>query len=515
MKLLNTVMPLLALPAMTTVAQQRAAADKPNVIFIYADDIGYGDLSCNGSTTIRTPNVERMAAEGVRFTNAHSAAATSTPSRYAMLTGEYAWRRAGTGIADGDAAMIIRPERYTMADMFHDSGYATCAIGKWHLGLGDVKGGQDWNGSVGACPNDIGFDYSFIMAATGDRVPCVFIENDRVYNLNPESPIFVDYKRNFEGEPTGRDNPELLVVRPSHGHDQSIVNGISRIGYMKGGKGALWDDSKIAETLTARAVDFIGKNADRPFFLYFATQDAHVPRVPADRFRGKSGYGVRGDVLLEFDWSVGEILAAVKAAGIDRNTIIILSSDNGPVVDDGYADGAVEALADHRPWGDFRGGKYSAYEAGTRVPCLLRWTGTVEPSVSNKLMSQLDWFASFASLVGARLPEGAAPDSDNYIDAWLGGAAGREYLVGQNAQNTLSIMTEQWKYIEPSNRPAYNKNVNIELGNSKEEQLYDMVSDPSERNNVASARPEVLRSLAAKLNEVKDNRVNQPLVPTK
>lgn len=511
MKLLNAMLPLFALPVLTAAAQHRAASDRPNVIFIYADDIGYGDLSCNGSKTIRTPNVERLAQEGVRFTNAHSAAATSTPSRYAMLTGEYAWRRSGTGIADGDAAMIIRPDRYTMARMFKDSGYSTCAIGKWHLGLGDESGEQDWNGSVGACPNDIGFDYSFIMAATGDRVPCVFIENDRVHNLNPESPIFVDYKKNFEGEPTGRDNPELLVVKPSHGHNQSIVNGISRIGYMKGGKGALWDDSKIAETLTARAVDFIGKNAEKPFFLYFATQDAHVPRVPGERFKGTSGYGVRGDVMLEFDWSVGEILEAVKAAGIDDNTIIILSSDNGPVVDDGYADGAVETLGNHRPWGEFRGGKYSAFEAGTRVPCILRWSGNVEPRVSDCLVSQLDWFASFAALLGVNLPEGAAPDSENYIDTWLGGNCGREYFVGQNAQNTLSILMGEWKYIEPSNRPAYNRYVNIELGNNPEGQLYHIASDPSERQNVASSHPDVLRHLAAKLDEVKDNRVNQPL----
>lgn len=512
MKIINTMLPLLALPALTAAAQQRQAADRPNVIFIYADDIGYGDLSCNGSTTIRTPNVERLAQEGVRFTNCHSAAATSTPSRYAMLTGEYAWRRAGTGIADGDAAMIIRPERYTMADMFHDRGYATCAIGKWHLGLGDESGKQNWNGSVGSCPRDIGFDYSFIMAATGDRVPCVFIENDRVHNLSPHSPIYVNYRKNFPGEPTGRDNPELLVMHPSHGHDQSIVNGISRIGYMKGGKGALWDDSKIAETLTERAVDFINKNARRPFFLYFATQDAHVPRVPGERFRGKSGHGVRGDVMLEFDWSVGEILAAVKAAGIEKNTVIILSSDNGPVVDDGYADGAVEALGDHRPWGEYRGGKYSAYEAGTRVPCILRWAGKVESKVSNELMTQLDWMASLGALIGAKLPAGAAPDSDNYLQAWLGGDKGRDYFVGQNAQNTLSILTREWKYIEPSDRPGYNKNVNIELGNNREPQLYDMTHDPAESRNVAKLYPEIAAQLAAKLNEVKDNRVNQPLI---
>lgn len=215
------------------------ANDRPNVIIIYADDIGFGDLSYDGKTTIHTPNVERLAKSGIRFTNAHSAAATSTPSRYAMLTGEYAWRRMGTGIADGDAGLIIRPERYTMADMFKNAGYTTGVIGKWHLGLGDKQGSQNWNELLTPGVRDLGFDYSYIMAATADRVPCVFVENDKVDNLDPSEPIEVNYKKNFPGEPTGKDNPELLRMMPSHGHNMSIVNGISRIGYMKGGKAAL------------------------------------------------------------------------------------------------------------------------------------------------------------------------------------------------------------------------------------------------------------------------------------
>ena len=370
----------LALPLAMQLPFTVAAADrdaKPNVVFIYADDIGYGDISCNGSK-INTPNVDKIAAQGIRFTDAHSTAATSTPSRYSMLTGEYAWRRAGTNIADGDAGMIIRPERYTLADMFKSAGYNTGVVGKWHLGLGDTNGSQDWNAKLSPNIGDIGFDYSYVMAATGDRVPCVFVDNGLVENLDANDPIFVNYKKNFEGEPTGKDNPELLKVLPSHGHDQSIVNGISRIGFMKGGKSALWKDEDIADILTAKAVSYIEQHKDEPFFLYFATQDAHVPRVPHKRFEGTSGYGVRGDVIVQFDWSVGEILKTLERLGLDENTIIILSSDNGPVVDDGYKDGAIETLADHKPWGEFRGGKYSSYEAGTRVPCLLRWKGTVK-----------------------------------------------------------------------------------------------------------------------------------------
>lgn len=210
--------------------------ERPNVIIILADDLGYGDLECYGAKNVQTPNVNRLASQGIRFTNAHAIAATSTPSRYSILTGEYAWRRPDTDVAAGNAGMIIRPEQYTMADMFKNAGYTTCAIGKWHLGLGDKTAQQDWNAPLPAALGDLGFDYHYIMAATADRVPCVFIENGKVANHDPSAPIEVSYTQNFAGEPTGVRNPELLYnLKPSHGHDMAIVNGISRIGFMKGG----------------------------------------------------------------------------------------------------------------------------------------------------------------------------------------------------------------------------------------------------------------------------------------
>lgn len=220
----------------------------PNVVFIYADDLGYGDLECYGAKNVQTPNVNRLASEGIRFTNAHATAATSTPSRYSMLTGEYAWRRPGTDVAAGNAGMIIRPEDYTMADMFKNSGYVTAALGKWHLGLGDKSGEQDWNAPLPAALGDLGFDYSYIMAATADRVPCVFIENGKVANYDPSAPIEVSYRKPFEGEPLGKDHPELLYnQKHSHGHDMAIVNGIGRIGYMKG-EARLYGKMKILPT---------------------------------------------------------------------------------------------------------------------------------------------------------------------------------------------------------------------------------------------------------------------------
>ena len=304
-----------ALPTSAQAQAPRTEQDRPNVIVILADDLGFGDISCNGSRTIATPNIDRIAAEGIRFTNAHTTSSTSTPARFGLLTGIYPWRVPGTGIAPGDAGMIIRPGTPTLASTLRDAGYTTGAVGKWHLGLGE-SGRQDWNGHITPGLEEIGFDYSFIMAATGDRVPCVYIENQRVYNYDPEAPISVSYKENFPGEPTGRDNPELLMLHPSHGHDMSIVNGISRIGYMKGGGKALWKDEEIADVITGKAVEFIEKNRERPFFLYFGTNDIHVPRVPHKRFAGRSGMGARGDAILSFDWSVGRIARVLDSLGI-------------------------------------------------------------------------------------------------------------------------------------------------------------------------------------------------------
>jgi arylsulfatase A-like enzyme len=489
------------IPASGALAQQ--PAEKPNVIFILADDIGYGDLSCYGEKTISTPNVEALAAKGVRFTDAHATAATSTPSRYSLLTGQYAWRRNDTGIALGDAGMIIRPEQTTISDIFKNAGYTTAAVGKWHLGLGDKTGTQNWNGLITPGLKDIGFDYSYIMAATGDRVPCVFVENQRVVNLEPNDPIQVNYATPFPGEPLGKDHPELLTkLKPSHGHNQTIVNGISRIGYMKGGKSALWTDEYIADSITSKAVKFIEENKNHPFFLYFATNDVHVPRVPNPQFVGKSGMGARGDAILEFDWSVGEVLKTLDKFGLTENTIIVLTSDNGPVVDDGYQDRAVELLGQHRPWGPFRGGKYSNFEAGTRVPFIVKWPAKVKPRVSDALVSQVDLFASFSELLNEKLENGVAPDSHSYLSTFLGKSKkGRDYVVEQ--AGALSIATGDWKYIAPSNGPVYGKETNTEYGNSKEIQLYRIKEDRGEKNNIAPKHPEKVAELNAYLESEK------------
>ncbi|MDQ3252694.1 MAG: sulfatase-like hydrolase/transferase, partial [Acidobacteriota bacterium] len=449
---------LLALPLLllltswdSPVTAQRTAsaqAPRPNVILIYADDLGYGDVSSYGATTLKTPNIDRLAREGLRFTDGHSPAATCTPSRYAMLTGEYAWRKPGTGVLPGDAALVIKPGRTTLPAIFQRAGYATGVVGKWHLGLGP-KGGPDWNSDVKPGPGDVGFNYAFVMAATGDRVPTVYVENGRVVGLDPADPIKVNYGEPVGNWPTGKGNPDQLKMRPSHGHDQTIVNGVSRIGYMSGGKAALWKDEDMADVFTRKAVSFIEQNKAAPFFLYFALHDPHVPRVPHPRFVGKSGMGPRGDAIIQADWSVGEILAALDNLKLASNTLVIFTSDNGPVVDDGYKDQAIEKLGRHKPAGPWRGGKYSNFEAGTRVPFVVRWPGQVERGVSDALVSQIDFPASFASLLGQKLTETDAPDSFDVIPALVGETkTGRAHLVEQ--ASTLSLRQGQWKYITPS-----------------------------------------------------------------
>ncbi len=486
-------------------SKQQEEVKQSNVIFIVADDLGYGDLSCYGAKRVQTPNVDRLSAEGLRFTDAHAVASTSTPSRYSLFTGHYSWRRNDTGIATGDAGMVIRPEQTTVADIFKAAGYTTGAVGKWHLGLGDKAGTQDWNGFVSPGPQDLGFDYSYLMAATGDRVPCVWMENQRVANYDPEAPIQVSYKTPFPGEPLGKDHPEMLTKlkpSPNHGHDMAIVNGISRIGYMKGGGKALWEDENIADTIAAKAVQFIERQKEKPFFLYVGTNDIHVPRYPHERFRDKSGMGYRGDAILQFDWTVGMIVEALEKAGILDNTLIVLTSDNGPVVDDGYADKAVELLGDHRPWGELRGGKYSNFEAGTRVPFIVHWPAVVKPGISNALFSHIDMFGSMEKLTGQDMGETAGIDSQDYLAILTGeDKKGRDYVI--ESSGSLSISDGEWKYITPNKGPAYNKLTNTELGNSTDDQLYNLSEDVGEKQNVAEKYPDKVKEMKRILEQEK------------
>lgn len=510
----HVVRSLVVVAALATLAAfppaARAAPRPPNVVVILSDDVGYGDVGCYGATKVMTPNIDRLASQGLRLTNGYAPSATCTPSRYAMLTGQYAWRKKGTNILPGDAALIIDPAKPTLPSLLKQAGYATGAVGKWHLGLG--AGNVDWNGEIKPGPLELGFDTCFILPATGDRVPCVYVQDHRVANLDPNDPIKVSYQKDLGDEPTGKAHPELLKMKLSEGHADTIVNGISRIGFMSGGKAARWSDDDMADALTRKAVDFMEKNKDRPFFLYFATHDIHVPRVPHARFKGTSGCGVRGDVIQELDWSVGEVMAALDRLKLADDTLLIFSSDNGPVVNDGYADGSVVDLNGHTPAGALRGGKYSIYEGGTRVPWVARWPAKIKPgTTSGQIVALVDLPATCAALAGVKLPDDACPDSYNALPALTGDAAGpvRDHLVEH--ANRLAIRKSDWKFIPAVAAGAGRAGgrANAASGDAGG-QLYNLADDAGETKNVAAEHPDVVKELAALLEKVRDGGRSRP-----
>lgn len=504
-------------------ATARAAEARPrpkNIVLILADDLGWGDLSCYGAKDVKTPNVDRLAREGIKFMDAHSSAATCTPTRYATLTGEYAWRKKGTGIATGDAALLIEPGRTTLASILKKAGYATGVVGKWHLGLGPGPDKTDWNTEIVPGPREIGFDYSFLIPATGDRVPCVYVENQRVVGLDPADPIKVNFKLkddNYPGELDGRRDRASLKLDWDHGHHFAVVNGIGRIGYMTGGKKARWVDENMADTLAGKGAEFIERNKNKPFFLYFATHDIHVPRVPHPRFVGQTTMGSRGDAILQFDFQVGAILDALDKHGLAEDTLVIMTSDNGPVLNDGYKDQAVEKLGSHRPAGQFRGHKYSAYEGGTRVPYLVRWPKQIKAGAeSQALVCLVDCIATAAALTGQVLAQEDAPDSFDVSAALLDPTAvGRETFIAQDP--LLSLRDGAWKLIPSNGRKNQPQHPDTGLlgdpdsfikgrgdnGSWNVVQLYNIAEDPRETNNLADKYPERVATMVEALEAAK------------
>jgi arylsulfatase A-like enzyme len=478
------------------------SAAAPNIILIYADDLGFGDLGCYGSKAIPTPHLDRLAAGGLRFTSAYATSATCTPSRYAMLTGNYPWRQEGHGILAGDAPMIIAPGSTTLPAVLQKAGYRTGVVGKWHLGLGTAAEPADWNGIIKVGPRQIGFDYSYIMAATGDRVPTVFVDNDRVANLDPKDPIKVSYKEKVGDGPTGTENPDQRLFGADPQHSGSITNGVSRIGYMSGGKAALWKDDELGDHFTAKALEFIEREKDKPFFLYFAMHEPHVPRVPAPRYVGKTSLGPRGDVIVQLDDHVGAVIAKLERLKLLENTLVIVTSDNGPVLDDGYADDAVEKNGAHTPGGPYSGGKYSKLEAGTRVPMIVSWPGKIRPGVSAAANSQVDFLASFAALTGQSVAVG---DSQNALEVLLGKSnVGRSTIVEEGISG-VALRAGDWKYIPPHKGPALMKN--MRSGNSPQPQLYHLAEDPAETKNLASENPAKVKELSSLLDQITGGKI--------
>jgi arylsulfatase A-like enzyme len=484
------------------------AADRiPNVIVILADDLGWGDVSCQGGR-VPTPAIDRLAREGRRFTSGYCSASTCTPTRYSLLTGEYAFRHPGTGIAPPNAPAVIQPGTPTLPALLRAAGYATAVVGKWHLGLGEKGRGPEWNGRLAPGPLEIGFDHCFILPTTNDRVPQVLVAGDRVRNLDPADPLWVGDKKPSPDHVNGVDHRDRLTVDWSHGHNGTIHNGIGRIGFYTGGQAARFRDEDLADAWVDESVRWISARHEAapasPFFLFFSSHDIHVPRVPHERFAGASGLGPRGDCIVEFDWCVGELTAALERLGIADHTVVVVCSDNGPVLDDGYKDDAAEKLGDHRPAGPFRGGKYSVFEGGTRTPFIVWGPGRVAPGVSDEIVCTIDLPRSLATLAGRPPAADLFPDSENVLGALLGkpDAKGRGSLVQQDngTSGRFGFRSGTWKLVR---RPGGKR----EAAGKREprpstDSLYDLAADPGETTDVSGTFPDVATRLSGELDAV-------------
>lgn len=482
-----------ALSSLSLVAGCSPRQDNPNVLLIIADDLGIGDVSAYGYGTISTPNIDRLADEGIRFNNGYATSATSTPSRYGIMTGQYPWRNTDVKILPGDAPLVIPQGIPTMPKMFQSVGYQTAAIGKWHLGMGD--GNIDWNKQITPSANDVGFDYTCLIAATNDRVPTVYVEDGLVLDLDPDDPIEVSYKSNFPGEPDGKKDLDQLRLMWDHHHNEGVVNGIPRIGYMKGGMAARWVDEDMADYFVDKVKAYLdNRDKSKPFFLYYGLHQPHVPRTPHARFVGSTDLGPRGDAVVEADWCVGEIIGYLEDKGLLENTLVIFTSDNGPVLQDGYKDEAYKNKDKHDAFGGLRGGKYSLFDGGAHVPLLVYWKGTVRPFVSEELVSQVDFFASMKALTGAEMDAGK--DSQNLLDALMGKGKGRESLIVE-AKSRLAYRSGDYTLIPPYNGKNYRKSKRVELGNSPDYMLFNVKEDRKQKNDVSEQDKTVLERLKA------------------
>lgn len=474
---------------------------QPNVVIIYGDDVGYADVGVYGSKLIPTPNIDKLAKAGIQFTDGHCSAATCTPSRYSLLTGIHGFRD-NINILPPNAPLTISTEAYTLPKLFKKAGYTTGVIGKWHLGIGEEGVETNWNGKVSPGPLEIGFDYSFLLPSTNDRVPCVYLDGHKVLNYDANDPIYVSKNLKdvqIEGStqyPDGKTNREAMTYYQStKGHDNSIISGIGRIGYMSGGKSALWNDETMTDTFVERTKTYIKNHKDEPFMLFYAAQDIHVPRAPHQRFQGKTTLGYRGDAMVQFDWAVGEILKSLEENGLSENTIVIFSSDNGPVYDDGYDDGTTiiksqgENDRGHDASGIYTGGKYQIYEGGTRVPFIIKWPAKIQSGKSDALVSQIDFIGSFSKLLNQDIPDGEARDSRNTMDAYLGkDEKGLPFMLEETRFNR-AIRVGDWKYIK-----GYKKRKKI-----TPPELYNLKEDPSEQRNIIKEQPEKAKELKLKM----------------
>ncbi len=474
------------------------AAQKPNVVFIFADDLGYGDVGCYGATKLKTPNIDRLAGQGKRFTDAHSASAVCSPSRYALLLGEYPFRQDLSAPVFLKAGLVYDPDRLTFADVMKDAGYKTACIGKWHLGFGEKM--PDWNGDLKPGPLESGFDYYFGVPVVNSHPPFVYVENHRVVGLVPDDPFVLGRRAKTQLFPEKRQINQIGGAEAAH---------------------ALYKDREVGTRLTEKSIEWIKSNKDNPFFLYLSTTNIHHPFTPAPRFQGTSECGVYGDFVHELDWIVGEVMNTLEEQGLADKTLVIFTSDNGGMFNVGGQDAW---KAGHRLNLDLLGFKFGAWEGGHRVPFIARWPGRIpQGSTSDQLISNVDMMATFASLVDRKLKEGEGPDSFDVSSAFTQSTEDpiRDHLVisAFNPAN-LTLRQGDWLYIGAKGSGGFGgkkdtdferggpgahlltKQVNSDIDNGKFKadaspaQLYNLARDRSQTQNLYKAHPEIVKRMS-------------------
>lgn len=482
---------LVLVVAWLSTGMKASAATQPNIVFILCDDLGYGDVGCNNpECKIPTPNVDRLASQGMRFTDAHTTSSVCTPTRYGVLTGRYNWRsRLQTSVLGGMSQRLIEPGRLTVAEMLRQNGYHTAGIGKWHLGMDWAmkpgtepfqdrieKGPDGWNADftkpIKNGPTSVGFDYYFGIAASLDMVPYTYIENDRVTVVPTIDNAF----------------PMML------GKDRET---------RRGPAAADFDAMNVLPDLTNKAVAYITERAKtgKPFFLYLPFASPHTPIVPSPEWQGKSGLNPYADFVMQTDYSVGRVLEALKSTGVADNTLVVFTSDNGCSP---QADFPVLAEKGHDPSYIYRGHKADIWDGGHRVAFIVRWPGKVKAgSTSDQLASLVDFYATCADIVGFKVPANAAEDSVSLLPILEGKATGplREALVHHSIDGKFSIRQGQWKlelcpgsggWSAPRDPQAVKQGL-------PSIQLYDMEADPTEQKNVEADHPEVVKRLTSLL----------------
>jgi len=482
-----------------------AKATQPNILVILADDLGYGDLGCYGATKVKTPNIDRLAREGMRFTAAHSPASVCTPSRYNLMTGRYCWRTwAGHGTIWANDPLLIEETRTTVASLLKSAGYFTGCIGKWHLGFGkpgtpgwDDMLGPDFNGELRPGPLEVGFDYFYGMPAIGQH-PNIFIEGRRVVGLSPDDPI------RFINDPRPEYRVEYLKRPRTRPTNLQLASG----------KSAEYNFEDTALRLTEKAVSFLEQHQAKPFFLYLAHRNIHSPLRPNARFKGTSEIGVYGDFIHELDWSVGEVLAALARLKLADNTLVVFTSDNGGVppgkkLIQGHAE-----VQGHRVNGPLRGQKTEVYEGGTRVPFIVRWPGRVAGGgVSDALVANTDLLATFAEVVGQPVPAGSGEDSFSFLATLLAKRArqpARQSLVTDGVMGLFAVQEGPWKLIAGQGSGGESDSMNSPAATEPAGQLYNLADDIGETENLYTEKPEIVARLSARLEKIKREGRSRP-----